>query len=116
MEFQKYTSIENHYREKTIQFLRMNGMEKMPYELTEKIHGANFSFWCNGNDVRVASRNMFVDGSFYGSQEVIDKYAPMVRELWKEHAPLSIAVYGELYGPSVQKGIKIRNRKRFRCL
>lgn len=117
MEFIKYSSIENHYREREIDKIRMHGLENVQYELTEKIHGANFSFWYNGTDLRVASRSQFVDGTFYGCQEVIDKYSDCVRFMYDclfgKSAGFPVVIYGELYGPSIQKGIKYGTKKDF---
>jgi Rnl2 family RNA ligase len=118
MEFVKYSSLENHYREKFIDSIRLHGYEKIPYIITEKVHGANFSFWTDGLEVRVASRTQFVDGTFYNCQEVIDRYTPVILHLWENYFSGSflentLTVYGELYGPKIQKGINYGSSKDF---
>lgn len=118
IEFKKYNSVENHYREKTIDYYRMHGLENIRYELTEKVHGANFSMWTDGYEVKVASRNQWVDGTFYGCQEVLEKYSAALGTLQAgvsqaEGKNSVIGVYGELFGPSIQKGIRYGNEKDF---
>jgi len=113
MEFIKYSSIENHYREKVVDWYRENGLENVGWILTEKIHGANFSFWCNSSEVKVASRNQWVDSTFYSCQDIIDAYTPVVLELATFFPNSTVAVYGELYGPGIQKGVNYGDKKDF---
>lgn len=116
MKFVKYSSLENHYRDKFIDQFRFHGLSNERFMITEKIHGANFSFWTNGTDVQVASRSQFVDGTFYSCSEVIERYTDAIRDL---HCTLgmseddTVAVYGELFGPGIQKGIRYGNVKDF---
>lgn len=123
MKFQKYPSLENHYREKFINSIRMNpeAMSEI-WQVQEKIHGTNFSFWSDGDTVKVASRTQFVDGRFYNCQEVIDRYTSNVLDivnhllngLIKTPNPIeTVAIFGELYGDGVQKGIKYKDSKDF---
>ena len=121
MKFKKFPSIENHYREKYIEILKEHKFNNLRYVATEKIHGANFSFWTDGNDVRVASRSQFVDGTFYNCQEVIDQYSEKVLDLYNSYIFTNdneehiITVYGELYGPGIQSGIYYGDKKNFRA-
>jgi len=115
MKFKKYSSIENSYRKKYIEILREHGFADIPYVVTEKLHGANFSFWTDGIEVRSAQRSQFTDGNFYNCQEVIDRYSEQVMELKNKEYPEAneIAVYGELFGPKIQKGIYYGTEKDF---
>lgn len=117
MEFQKFNSIENHYREKTIDQIRLAGFEGLGYIITEKIHGANFSFWYDGNaecEVKIASRTQFVDTTFYSCGEVFERYSRFVVYLYNYmRVKGTLTVYGELYGPGVQKGINYGGAKDF---
>lgn len=64
------------------------------FQITEKIHGANFAFYSDG---RVAGRNGFKDGSFFNCAGVIQKYQKAlekVREVFFE----DFVIYGELTG------------------
>lgn len=119
MKFQKYGSIENSYREKEIDRIRYAGHANKRWALTEKIHGANFSFWTDGTDVQVASRSQFVDGTFYNCQEVIDRYRDDVLYLWENYFSgpalnVVLTIYGELFGEGIQKGIRYGSGKDFR--
>lgn len=103
--FKKYPSLENHYREKFINQIKLlpTFTPEMPWVASEKIHGANFQFWTDGKQVKVGSRSQFVDGSFYGCQKVIDRYHDEVISLYKkmyEEMPglEYIRLYGELFG------------------
>ena len=49
MQFIKYNSLENHYRDKFIQKVFDEGYGKETFVCTEKVHGANFSFYFNGH-------------------------------------------------------------------
>ncbi|RLA03792.1 MAG: hypothetical protein DRQ47_04490 [Gammaproteobacteria bacterium] len=117
MKFTRYSSIENHYRKKYIEILEEHNFADIPYIAHEKIHGCNFSFWTDGNEVRVASRGSFVDGTFYACQSVIDRYAGNILHLKDEYLNKAeqIAVYGELYGPGIMKGVFYSERKDFRA-
>lgn len=107
MEFKKFSSLENTYRQNLIDKVYNEGFDKQPWIVTEKLHGANFSFWCDGNKVRVASRSQFVDGTFYNCQSVIDKYSEKVMELHEKSFKNGVLViYGELYGDGIQKEVK----------
>jgi Rnl2 family RNA ligase len=116
MQFNKYNSLENHYQDKFIEALRLHGLTEGQFVCTEKVHGANFSFWCNGafEDesklspyvVRTAKRSGFCDGSFFASHK-IDKYKENIQDLYDDMMDKglilygdTIVVYGEIFGGS----------------
>lgn len=117
----KYSSIENSYREKHVDRLRRAGYENIDWVAVEKIHGANFSFQCDDKGIRVASRNNFVDPSnFYSCSDVVQKYHYKIAHLRDTlHSPgvfdgdSTLIIYGELYGPGIQKGIDYGPEKDF---
>lgn len=74
------------------------------------VHNCNFSFWCDGNEVRVASRSQFVDGTFYNCQSVINKYSEGVLALCNENNLTDVVIYGELFGKGVQKEVEYGER------
>lgn len=115
MKFEKYPSIENHYREEFIQSIRKNPDAMVSeWVVTEKIHGANFSFWTDGNDLRVASRSQFTDGNFNNCHGVIELYKKQIKDIFNSLNNIEYMVaYGELYGQGVQKGIHYFNNKDF---
>jgi len=108
MEFKKFSSLENTYRQNLIDKVQYEGKDGGEWIVTEKIHGANFSFWCDGNEVKVASRSQFVDGTFYNCQAVINRYEKGILEthhiLCKEGDVL--VIYGELFGGNIQKEVQ----------
>lgn len=77
MKFVKYTSLTNHYQQKFLDQLIMQGLSEGEFVATEKAHGANFTFITDGQVLRTAKRSGFNgDGeNFYGSQQVLEKYA-----------------------------------------
>ena len=108
MEFKKFSSLENTYRQNLIDKVQYEGKDGGDWIVTEKIHGANFSFWCDGEVVKVASRSQFVDGTFYGCQSVIDRYSPLVLEYHQQRLPVgsTLVIFGELFGQGVQKEVE----------
>lgn len=105
MNFQKFSSIENSYRALAVNDIVHYGFDKGEWVVSEKCHGSNFSFWYNGQYIRVASRSHFLDitQSFYGSTAVIAKYQEAIKRLWEEldsrgMNPNTLAVYGEICG------------------
>lgn len=116
MKFKKFSSLENTYRQNLIDKVQYEGKDGGTWIATEKLHGANFSFWCNGKEVKVASRTQFVDGTFYNCQAVINRYEEKVlywhRTMYKEGDIL--VIYGELCGGNVQKEVNY-GKKDFRA-
>ncbi len=104
MKFVKYPSIENVYRQLTIDYIIDQGFSGGEWCATNKIHGANYSFWYNGTDLQSAKRSgmMGDGGNFYGSYNVYNKYINNVREMYyylqKQLTFDTMVVYGELFG------------------
>lgn len=106
MEFKKFNSLENTYRQNLIDKVQYEGKDEGLWIATEKIHGANFSFWCDGTEVKVASRTQFVDGTFYNCQAVINRYSQGILDWCKSKGVKDFVVYGELFGDGIQKEVK----------
>lgn len=108
MEFVKFSSLENTYRQNLIDKLQYEGKDGGDWIATEKLHGANFSFWCDGAEVKVASRSQFVDGTFYNCQAVINKYSEGVLATHKALCSEGevLVIYGELFGGNIQKEVE----------
>ena len=112
--FKKYPSIENSYREKTINMF----LEKYPqlknetYIVQEKLDGANIQFiFSPDGSMQIASRNRIIDPdeNFYSVWDVIyrDEYKKLI-EAGKGYARFwgyPVHIYGELYGKGIQKRI-----------
>lgn len=108
MEFRKFSSLENSYRQNLIDKTIYEGKDGGLWIATEKLHGANFSFWCDGTEVKVASRTQFVDGTFYNCQSVINQYSQGVLETFHTFCKEGdiLVIYGELFGGNIQKEVE----------
>ena len=126
LEFVKFPSLENHYRENVVHKARELGYENELYLITEKVHGANFSFHTKvtvgePTEFKPAKRTDFIadDESFYGCRPVIAKYKDRVIALAEaiargEKAPdCNIVIYGELYGGKVQNAMSYKKEQDF---
>jgi Rnl2 family RNA ligase len=108
MEFKKYSSIENTYRIKTISDIKDYGLHYGDWCVTEKVHGANFSFWLDNQGVRCAKRTDFLSTGqkFFNWESVLDDYMPNLEALFPavgelyniSDETLEIVLYGELFG------------------
>jgi len=108
--FKKYNKIENSNRLRIIEFVKEHINPDILWHITEKIHGANFSFLCDEEEVKVAKRSCITTSDFFSAQEVVLKYSLKVQHLYdllKKDRPLlkSIQLYGELYGNGIQKEV-----------
>lgn len=99
MNFRKYNSIENTYRQKVIDQILQFGFASGNWVVEEKVHGANLSLWYDGSEMLIGKRSGFISDnkSFYSSYKLIPKYQEKVKSL---HAELGgvITIYGELFG------------------
>lgn len=123
MRFIKFSSLENTYRQNEIDRVVNHGLSKVEWMATEKIHGANFAIYCDGENIKLARRTAFLeDGeSFYDSkrvagtvEEAIKEITNRVRRDLSEFAfrlgyefaqPIYCIAYGELFGGSIQKNM-----------
>lgn len=107
MSFSKYGSLENHYRAKFLEQIRIQGLDEGTWIALEKVHGANFSFWYNPVDGLVkAKRSGFIEeGENFFSHHMIRKYDPMIAELYQNLLDVTrveegdtIVLFGEIFG------------------
>jgi Rnl2 family RNA ligase len=118
--FTPYASITNSNRKNFVTNIRKQWKFKDcgDWIVTEKIHGANYSLWTDGEIVESGRRGGFIDDekSFYHSKDVRVKHEERVLLLFKEFpGATSVAVFGELCGglypgcprtvPMIQKGV-----------
>lgn len=106
MQFHKFSSLENTYRQNLINKVQYEGKDGGLWMATEKLHGANFSFWCDGKEVKVASRTQFVDGTFYNCQAVINRYSQGILDWCVSKGITNFIAYGELFGGNIQKEVR----------
>jgi len=103
MEFKKYHSIENSYRKKTIDAIIEQELDKGDYIVQEKAHGANLSFWYDGEKIKSAKRTGFITDDFYDFESVEKKYSEYIIDLHKilkddGYDFEILVIYGELIG------------------
>lgn len=107
MGFKKYGSIENSYKSKAVSIAEVSlerGLDTL-CQVTEKVHGANFSFHVKDGVVRVARRNGFCDGGFFDSYEVIKRYKGAVLSMAAVAECQEVIIYGELAGDGIQREV-----------
>lgn len=122
MKFIRYPDIENTYQKRFIDKIIEEQKDGGVWVVTEKIHGANFSLWCNGKQVRMAKRSCLLADSdnFKGVQAVREDLYEKMMKLFGffctafalEGKIGQIGVYGEIYGgvynhPDVERNLKV---------
>ena len=118
MEFRKFNSLENSYRENFIHKIREQGLENEKWVVTEKLHGCNYSFHVKVEnlltaEVKPAKRSSFIqsDEKFYNHIPVYEKYvhkiSSLAQQLIKDNDLTDgvVVVYGELFGGNIQGGM-----------
>jgi hypothetical protein len=101
--FNEYSSIESIYKAKDCPY------KDLPWVVTEKINGTNFSFTTNGEVVVPGKRTSYLGGNsyeiFYNCGSVVSKYMDKVKKAYdvfiaKTGEPCGrfITIYGELFG------------------
>lgn len=103
--FKKYSSIENSFNVGFMDKVRAEMPSDLKYVVQEKVHGANTSFLCDGNDVSFAKRTSVLAGDekFYDYEQILADYRERVIALYNDiktrHEDIeSISVFGELFG------------------
>lgn len=115
LQFKSFNSLENTYRDKEIQRVIDHGSSEQLWIATEKVHGANFSFWKTKDEMKVAKRSGFIElgEKFFNYAAVVDKYKGNLYELHKIYGFKDIVVYGELFGGNIQKGMSYQDEQDF---
>lgn len=128
MEFKKYSSIENSYREPFIEKVRESlnflGCPNMLFSVSEKVDGCNVSVITDGKDIITGKRSSALteNDKFYGFQEFASKnLKSKVIDVFNElkcvdDSLTQVQVFGEFFGggydgyksdvPKIQKGIQ----------
>lgn len=103
--FKKFSSIDNAITREFMERVEAEMPSDLEWVVQEKVHGANTSFLCDGEEVGFAKRTsvLAADEKFYDYQELLDRYRPKVLSLFRrirESHPdvTSISVFGELFG------------------
>ena len=120
MEFEKYSSIENHYNKKELErtLSICPELQNSKYVIQEKIDGCNFSVYFEkvDDDIKItyAKRTSILkdDENFYNYQNVVKKYDfSKVIEFMKNENINNIVLYGELYGKGILKRVYYGDEK-----
>lgn len=121
MEFKKYNSIVNTYNHRFLDCVYITVPSGETWVALEKIHGANYSFLVDPNQIKVAKRTSIIsrEENFFGHELIIDKYSNQIREIYnivlEEYPDLEyVQVFGEIFGgiydhPDVSKNKDIRH-------
>ena len=120
--FEKYCSITNHYNTKDINYWLQYHPEipNLKYVIQEKIHGSNLQLIFQPElELRLGSRNNLIgfDDSFYTAKSVImkewhDGFEGIQK--FADEEDVRVRVYGEIFGPKVQKGVDYGKERLFR--
>lgn len=109
MNFKKYNSIENSYREKYIELVRESliyyDCPEMPFSVSEKVDGCNVSIITDGKDILTGKRSSLLsaDEKFYGFQQFAEKLRGGVIGIFNHFKGIdenivSVQVFGEFFG------------------
>ncbi|WP_142719495.1 RNA ligase family protein [Chryseobacterium rhizoplanae] len=71
----------------------------------EKVHGANFSFFTDGNEIKIAKRTAFIekDEKFFNAHQILERYRKNVTRVFQKVKTIhpdveTVVIYGELFG------------------
>ncbi|NIF07134.1 RNA ligase, Rnl2 family [Chryseobacterium sp. Tr-659] len=105
MIFKTYNSIENAYQARVIEQIRMQGFGDEVFIVQEKVHGANFSFFTDGKEIKIAKRTAFIgsDEKFFNAHQILERYRKNVIDVFRKVKTIypdveTVVIYGELFG------------------
>lgn len=105
LEFKKYSSIENSFNREFMERIVAEMPTDLEYVVQEKVHGANTSFLCDGENVKFAKRTSIqeTEEMFYDYPQLLERYKDKVVALAKDvlsryEDVRSVNVFGEMFG------------------
>lgn len=105
MIFKTYNSIENAYQARVIDQIRLQGFGDEVFIVQEKVHGANFSFFTDGKEIKIAKRTAFIEKGekFYNAHQILERYRKNVISAFEKVKTMypdveTVVIYGELFG------------------
>ncbi|MDR2238661.1 MAG: RNA ligase, Rnl2 family [Chryseobacterium sp.] len=105
MIFKTYNTIENAYQARVIDQIRMQGFGDEVFIVQEKVHGANFSFFTDGKEIKIGKRTAFIekDEKFFNAHQILERYRKNVTDLFHQVKTIfpdleTVVIYGELFG------------------
>ena len=104
MTFKKFNSIENTSRTNFVDEVRQHLPDDEIYAVSEKIHGANISWWWTKVGIKCGIRNKFLEEgtNFYNWEQVLEKYRPNIQNVIQKiiedrgDTPTEVIFYGEI--------------------
>ncbi len=102
--FSEYEKMPNSLQKLGLDSSDLSKIEKYKWVVTEKVHGANFSFVYENNSLKFAKRKEYLSWSddFFGYQLVVhqieDKILRLFEQLSTEIKASKLVLYGELFG------------------
>jgi Rnl2 family RNA ligase len=105
--FREFHSINNVHNVKFMNTVMSNKCIDEEWVVTEKVHGANFSIYTNGNIIKAARRSAFITNDelskFFNADKLIERYRDDVLNLYKQvNRELGgdniLVLRGELFG------------------
>lgn len=103
-EFSGYEKIPSNLKKLGFSEKDFSELEKLKWVVTEKIHGANFSFIYENGSLRFAKRKAYLNWTddFFGFQLVVNQLEEKVFQLFeavsRKYDASKILLYGELFG------------------
>lgn len=110
MEFNGYSSLENHHNGKFISKIRELALDSGEWVSREKIHGTNFSVLITADAIQPCKRSgpILPTENFFGYEIIMKRYALSFKQM-QESLELtkysSVQVFGEFAGDGIQKGV-----------
>jgi len=105
MIFKTYNSIENAYQTRVIDQIKLQGFGDEVFIVQEKVHGANFSFFTDGKEIKIAKRTAFIEKGekFYNAHQILERYRKNVIDVFEKVKTIypdleTVVIYGELFG------------------
>ncbi|SHK94146.1 RNA ligase, Rnl2 family [Chryseobacterium polytrichastri] len=105
MIFKTYNAIENAYQARVIDQIKLQGFGDEIFIVQEKVHGANFSFFTDGKEIKIAKRTAFIekDEKFYNAHQILERYRKNVIDVFHKVKNIypdleTVVIYGELFG------------------
>lgn len=83
------------------------------------VHNSNISFLIHPelDHVKIFSRNQEVtNDNFYNCADVFTEFIEKIEKMksWAAHGRVSVRIFGELFGPGIQKGVEYGNERQIR--
>ncbi|MFC4163086.1 RNA ligase, Rnl2 family [Epilithonimonas zeae] len=85
--------------------IKLQGFGKEIFIVQEKVHGANFSFFTDGKEIKIAKRTAFIedDEKFYNAHQILERYRKNVIDVFQKVKTIhpdvdTVVIYGELFG------------------